>query len=136
MRTVQQSKSNSIRREREEKEMNVSMGICLALDKFFNEVPYSLEWGKARNGRLGVIITYTDFMSEALVKNILRDIIPSEVHFVLKREYSDAAIAKILLEEYKHNRSAMVDCFNGSLVTEPIRIFVNRKLDAVEMIEV
>lgn len=113
---------------------DVCVKVSLLLDKFFGEVKHSFDWAKSRRGRPGVIISYTDFMIEPLLKNMLRDIIPDEVHFVLKREYSDAAIAKALLEEYKKNRIAVVDCYGGSLTTEPVRAFVNRKLSVVEML--
>jgi len=65
---------------------------------------------------------------------MLADIIPSEVHVVLKREYSDRAISQILLQEYKKNRIAVVDCYDGELRPETVRAFVSRKLDGMEMI--
>lgn len=108
--------------------------IIARLDKFFGQVPYSVEWAKPRGGRLGVLITYTDFLSEHLVRRMLADVIPPEVRFVVKREYSDRAIAELLLKEFKKNKVAVVDCYGGELRPETIRAFVVRKLDGVEMV--
>lgn len=108
--------------------------IIARLDKFFGQVPYSVEWAKFRGGRLGVLITYTDFLSEHLVRRMLADVIPPEVRFVVKREYSDRAIAELLLKEFKKNKVAVVDCYDGELRPETIRAFVVRKLDGVEMV--
>lgn len=108
--------------------------IRLRLDKFFGKTPYRVEWGRARGGRVTALITYTDFMSERLTRQMLADIVPQEVRVVLKREYSDRAIAELLLKEYKKNRVAVVDCYDGELRPETIRGFVNGRLDAVEML--
>lgn len=108
--------------------------VIARLDKFFGQVPYSVDWAKSRGGRLGVLITYTDFLSEHLAKRMLADVVPTEVRFVLKREYSDRAISQILLQEYKKNKVAVVDCYGGELRPETVRAFVSRKLDGVEMI--
>ena len=80
------------------------------------------------------MVTYTDFFSEHLVGKMLGDAVPKEVHVVLKREYSDRAISQILLQEYKKNKVAVVDCYGGELRPETVRAFVSRKLDGVEMI--
>ena len=108
--------------------------IIARLDKFFGQGVYQVDFAKARGGRLGALVTYTDFLSEHLVGQMLADIIPSEVHVVLKREYSDRAISQILLQEYKKNRIAVVDCYGGELRPETVRAFVFRKLDGMEMI--
>lgn len=108
--------------------------IIARLDRFFGQVPYSAEWAKARSGRLGVLVTYTDFLSEHLAKQMLADVIPPEVRFAVKREYSDRAVSQILLAEYKKNKVAVVDCYGGELRPETVRAFVMRKLDGVEMI--
>lgn len=108
--------------------------IIERLDKFFGQVPYSVDWAKSRGGRLGVLITYTDFLSEHLAKQMLLDVVPNEVRMVLKREYSDRAVSQILLQEYKKNRIAVVDCYGGEIHPETIRSFVGRKLDAEEML--
>ena len=108
--------------------------IIARLDEFFGQVPYSVDWAKSRGGRLGVLITYTDFLSEHLAKRMLTDVVPTEVRFVLKREYSDRAISQILLQEYKKNKVAIVDCYGGELRPETVRAFVSRKLDGVEML--
>ena len=108
--------------------------IIVRLDKFFKGTPYSVEWGKARGRRMGVAITYTDFFSEVLTRQMLADVIPSDVRFTVRREYSDKAIAQILLKEYKKNRVAIVDCYNGELRPETIQGFVGRVLGGVEML--
>ena len=108
--------------------------IIARLDKFFGQGVYQVDFAKARGGRLGALVTYTDFLSEHLAGQMLADIIPPEVHVVLKREYSDRAISQILLQEYKKNRIAVVDCYGGELRPETVRAFVSRKLDGMEMI--
>ena len=108
--------------------------VIARLDRFFGQVPYSVDWAKSRGGRLGVLITYTDFLSEHLAKQMLTDVVPPKVRFVVKREYSDRAVSQILLSEYKKNKVAVVDCYGGELRPETVRAFVSRKLDGVEMI--
>ena len=115
-------------------ETKIKQDVREKLDKFFGCSPYEAEWGRAGGNRLGVIISYTDFFSEHLVKQMLADILSPDIHVVLKREYSDQAIARLLLQEYKKNRIAVVDCYDGELRPETVRAFVSRKLDGVEMI--
>lgn len=112
----------------------VCQDVIARLDKFFGTTPYSLEWSRARNGRTSVVIIYTDFFSELLTKQMLADVIPADIRFSVRREYSDKAIAQILLKEYKKNRVAIVDCYNGELRPETIQGFVMRSLGGVEML--
>lgn len=108
--------------------------IVTRLDKFFGVTPYVVDWKRFREGKSGIAITYTDFFSKQLTRQMLTDVLPKGLYFTLKREYSDKAIARILLNEYKKNRVAIVDCYNGELHPETVCDFVNRKLDMVEMI--
>jgi hypothetical protein len=85
-------------------------------------------------GGLSAMVTYTDFFSEHLVGKMLGDAVPKEVYVVLKREYSDKAVVKVLLDEYKRNRVAVVDCYNGELRPQTIRDFVNRALEKQEIL--
>lgn len=123
-----------MKRARKQDVNRMCQEIIARLDKFFGTVPYSVEWAKGRSGRLGAVITYTDFLSEQLAAKMMSEFMPKEVKVVLKREYSDRAISKILLQEYRKNRIAVVDCYGGELRAEPVRVFVNGKLDAVEML--
>lgn len=125
--------STSVRKPKAD-DTKLRQEIIARLDKFFGQGVYQVDFAKARDGRLGALVTYTDFLSEHLAGQMLADIIPSEVHVVLKREYSDRAISQILLQEYKKNRIAVVDCYGGELRPETVRAFVSRKLDGVEMI--
>ena len=125
--------STSVRKPKAD-DTKLRQEIIARLDKFFGQGVYQVDFAKARGGRLGALVTYTDFLSEHLAGQMLADVIPSEVHVVLKREYSDRAISQILLQEYKKNRIAVVDCYDGELRPETVRAFVSRKLDGVEMI--
>ena len=125
--------STSVRKPKTD-DTKLRQEIIARLDKFFGQGVYQVDFAKARGGRLGALVTYTDFLSEHLAGQMLADIIPSEVHVVLKREYSDRAISQILLQEYKKNRIAVVDCYDGELHPETVRAFVSRKLDGMEMI--
>ena len=125
--------STSVRKPKAD-DTKLRQEIIARLDKFFGQGVYQVDFAKARGGRLGALVTYTDFLSEHLAGKMLADIIPSEVHVVLKREYSDRAISQILLQEYKKNRIAVVDCYGGELRPETVRAFVSRKLDGMEMI--
>lgn len=125
--------STSVRKPKAD-DTKLRQEIIARLDKFFGQGVYQVDFAKARGGRLGALVTYTDFLSEHLAGQMLADIIPSEVHVVLKREYSDRAISQILLQEYKKNRIAVVDCYGGELRPETVRAFVSRKLDGMEMI--
>ena len=125
--------STSVRKPKAD-DTKLRQEIIARLDKFFGQGVYQVDFAKARGGRLGALVTYTDFLSEHLAGQMLADVIPSEVHVVLKREYSDRAISQILLQEYKKNRIAVVDCYDGELHPETVRAFVSRKLDGVEMI--
>lgn len=104
------------------------------LDKFFGTAPYRMEWAKSRKGRVGVMITYTDFLSVHLVRKLLEDIVPARIKVALVREYSDEAVSRILLQEFRKNRVAVVDCYGGELHPETIRNFVRQRLDEVEML--
>ena len=125
--------STSVRKPKAD-DTKLRQEIIARLDKFFGQGVYQVDFAKARGGRLGALVTYMDFLSEHLAGQMLADIIPSEVHVVLKREYSDRAISQILLQEYKKNRIAVVDCYGGELRPETVRAFVSRKLDGMEMI--
>lgn len=125
--------STSVRKPKAD-DTKLRQEIIARLDKFFGQGVYQVDFAKARGGRLGALVTYTDFLSEHLAGQMLADVIPSEVHVVLKREYSDRAISQILLQEYKKNRIAVVDCYGGELRPETVRAFVSRKLDGMEMI--
>ena len=125
--------STSVRKPKAD-DTKLRQEIIARLDKFFGQGVYQVDFAKDRGGRLGALVTYTDFLSEHLAGQMLADIIPSEVHVVLKREYSDRAISQILLQEYKKNRIAVVDCYGGELRPETVRAFVSRKLDGMEMI--
>ena len=125
--------STSVRKPKAD-DTKLRQEIIARLDKFFGQGVYQVDFAKARGGRLGALVTYTDFLSEHLAGQMLADVIPSEVHVVLKREYSDRAISQILLQEYKKNRIAVVDCYGGELRPETVRAFVSRKLDGVEMV--
>ena len=125
--------STSVRKPKAD-DTKLRQEIIARLDKFFGQGVYQVDFAKARGGRLGALVTYTDFLSEHLAGQMLADVIPSEVHVVLKREYSDRAISQILLQEYKKNRIAVVDCYGGELRPETMRAFVSRKLDGMEMI--
>ena len=131
--TIPLKTSTSVRKPKAD-ETKLRQEIIARLDKFFGQGVYQVDFAKARGGRLGALVTYTDFLSEHLAGQMLADIIPSEVHVVLKREYSDRAISQILLQEYKKNRIAVVDCYGGELRPETVRAFVSRKLDGMEMI--
>lgn len=134
MQAAQHTGGQSRKRNTKPVDTKVYQDIIERLDKFFGEVPYKLEWTKARNGREGVRITYTDFFSERLVRSMLQDVLPPEIRYEVKREYSDKAIARILLDEYKKNRVAIVDCYEGKLRPETIKGFVDCKLDTIEML--
>ena len=125
--------STSVRKPKAD-DTKLRQEIIARLDKFFGQGVYQVDFAKARGGRLGALVTYTDFLSEHLAGQMLADVIPSDVHVVLKREYSDRAISQILLQEYKKNRIAVVDCYGGELRPETVRAFVSRKLDGMEMI--
>ena len=125
--------STSVRKPKAD-DTKLRQEIIARLDKFFGQGVYQVDFAKARGGRLGALVTYTDFLSEHLAGQMLADVIPPEVHVVLKREYSDRAISQILLQEYKKNRIAVVDCYGGELRPETVRAFVSRKLDGMEMI--
>ena len=131
--TIPLKTSTSVRKPKAD-DTKLRQEIIARLDKFFGQGVYQVDFAKARGGRLGALVTYTDFLSEHLAGQMLADIIPSEVHVVLKREYSDRAISQILLQEYKKNRIAVVDCYGGELRPETVRAFVSRKLDGMEMI--
>ena len=120
--------------DRKAVDAKVCREVIERLDKFFKGTPYSLEWSRARNGRIGVVIAYTDFFSEVLTRKMLTDVIPQNIRYSVRREYSDKAIAQILLKEYKKNRVAIVDCYNGELRPETIQGFVGRVLGGVEML--
>ena len=128
------SKTNSTRTGDSKSGREKLEEVSKLLDKFFGEVPHKLEWATARNGRVGVMVTYTDFLSEPMATRMLADVLPKGVRCVLKRLYSEKVIANLLVGEYKKNKIGIVDCQEGSLTTEPIWMYVHRKLSTVEMV--
>lgn len=134
MKTVQTTQQTQKKKQCNTVFARLYASVIERLDKFFGTAPYTLEWARSESGRAGVLITYTDFLSEGLVYQLLEDIIPKEVKVSIVREYSDNAVARILLQEYRKNRVAVVDCYGGELRPETIRNFVRQKLDAVEML--
>lgn len=132
MRTVTTTQSSRSKAKRQDSD-KVCLEVSMKLEKFFGSVEHELFWAKARNGKLGVMITYKDFLSVGLLRQMLKDIVPSDIHVNLKREYSDKVLARTLLDEFKKNRIGVVDCYGGSVVTEPIRAYVYRLLAAAEL---
>ena len=115
--------STSVRKPKAD-DTKLRQEIIARLDKFFGQGVYQVDFAKARGGRLGALVTYTDFLSEHLAGQMLADIIPSEVHVVLKREYGELTIMLTLLKLYKENRVAIVDEINGELRSYQIRHYV------------
>lgn len=135
MQTMQQQpKGSSSSRRPKKDDARLRQELVSLLDKFFEGTSYSLVFGRNKEGRLDAMVVYVDFLSEHLVGKMLADAIPKEVHVVLKREYSDKAVAKVLLDEYRRNRVAVVDCYNGELRPQTIRDFVGRALERQEIL--
>lgn len=129
----QQPKGSAGRRRPKADEAKLRQELVSILDKFFEGTPYTVVFERRTAGGLSAMVVYTDFFSEHLVGKMLSDAVPKEVHVVLKREYSDKAVARVLLDEYKRNRVAVVDCYNGELRPQTIRDFVNRSLENKEI---
>lgn len=135
MQTMQQQpKGSSSSRRPKKDDSRLRQELVSLLDKFFEGTSYSLVFGRNKEGRLDAMVVYVDFLSEHLVGKMLADAIPKEVHVALKREYSDKAVAKVLLDEYRRNRVAVVDCYNGELRPQTIRDFVGRALERQEIL--
>lgn len=130
----QQPKGSAGRRKPKADEAKFRQELISVLDKFFEATPYSAVIERRTDGGLSAMVTYVDFFSEHLVGKMLMDAVPKEVHVVLKREYSDKAVAKVLLDEYKRNRVAVVDCYNGELRPQTIKDFVNKALEKQEIL--
>lgn len=130
----QQPKGSAGRRKPKADEAKFRQELISILDKFFEATPYSAVIERRTDGGLSAMVTYVDFFSEHLVGKMLMDAVPKEVHVVLKREYSDKAVAKVLLDEYKRNRVAVVDCYNGELRPQTIKDFVNKALEKQEIL--
>lgn len=130
----QQSKGSGGKRRTKADEAKFRQELISILDKFFEATPYSAVIERRTDGGLSAMVTYVDFFSEHLVGKMLMDAVPKEVHVVLKREYSDKAVAKVLLDEYKRNRVAVVDCYNGELRPQTIKDFVNKALEKQEIL--
>ena len=133
MQTTGQTKTPTVK-ERKNRDTKLRQEIVGNLDRFFAGTPYSVEWVRSGSGKLGISVTYTDFFSERLVSQMMEDVVPSDVTVKLARVYSDKAVAEVLLQEYKRNKVAVVDCYEGQLHPQTVKVFVDRKLSAVEMI--
>ena len=130
----QQPKGSAGRRKPKADEAKLRQELVSILDKFFEGTSHTVVFARRTGGGLNAMEAYTDFFSEHLVGQMLADAVPKEVHVVLKREYSDKAVAKVLLDEYKRNRVAVVDCYNGELRPHTIRDFVNKALEKQEIL--
>ena len=134
MQEVHQTKGLSRKRTIKSGSSMIRQEIISRLDKFFAGVPYTVSFESRMDGKIGASVTYTDFFSERLVGQMMEGLMPDGVCLSLKREYSDKAVVQVLLQEYKRNKVAVVDCYNGELRPETIHDFVGRKLDGVEMV--
>ncbi len=130
----QQPKGSHGRRKPKADEAKLRQELVSILDKFFEGTSYTVVVERRTDGGLSAMVVYTDFFSEHLVGQMLSDAVPKEVHVVLRREFSDKAVAKVLLDEYKRNRVAVVDCYNGELRPQTMRDFVNRALEKQEIL--
>lgn len=130
----QQPKGSHGRRKPKADEAKLRQELVSILDKFFEGTSYTVVVERRTDGRLSAMVVYTDFFSEHLVGKMLADTLPKEVHVALKREYSDKAVEKVLLDEYKRNRVAVVDCYNGELRPQTIKDFVNKALEKIEIL--
>ena len=130
----QQPKGSNGRRKPKADEAKLRQELVSILDKFFEGTSYTVVFERRTGGGLNAMVAYTDFFSEHLVGQMLADAVPKEVHVVLKREYSDKAVAKVLLDEYKRNRVAVVDSYNGELRPQTIKDFVNKALEKQEIL--
>lgn len=104
-----------------------------AIENLLDEVDHTVDWFQVGK-RVGIQVTYTDFLSYSTVERMLHSIVPENIKIILKRELSDVAVARFLIREYKKNDIAIVDCINGSIVAEPIRDFIRRKLVDLEIV--
>lgn len=134
MKVSQSVSSSRRRRPSKSDETKLYQDIIARLDGFFKETPYKVEWDRHFDGKITAVVVYTDFFSEHLLRKMLVDVMPAGMEFEVKRTYSDKAVSQILLNEYKKNRVAVVDCYNGELCPETIKDFVSRKLGSVEML--
>lgn len=135
MQTAQQQPKGPARRRRPKADdAKLRQELVSILDKFFESTSYTVVFERRKEGGLSAMVVYTDFFSEHLVGKMLVDSVPQEVHVILKREYSDKAVAKVLLDEYKRNRVAVVDCYNGELRPQTIKDFVCQLLGKQEIL--
>ena len=130
----QQPKGSAGRRKPKADEANLRQELVSILDKFFEGTSYTVVFNRRTGGGLSAMVTYTDFFSVHLVGQMLGDAVPKDIHVALKREYSDKAVAKVLLDEYKRNRVAVVDSYNGELRPQTIKDFVNKALEKQEIL--
>lgn len=115
------------------KQMEDYFNINTAIENLFDEVDHTVDWFEV-DKKVGIQVTYTDFLSYNTIERMLRSIVPGNVKIILKRELSDMAVARFLMREYKKNDIGIVDCINGSLMVEPIRDFIRRKFVGVEVV--
>ena len=134
MQTTQQPKGSTGRRKPKADDAKLRQELISILDKFFEGTSYTVMFEQRKGGGLRAMVVYTDFFSEHLVGKMIADAVPKELHVVLKREYSDKAVAKVLLDEYRRNRVAVVDCYNGELRPQIIKDFVNKSLEKCEIL--
>ena len=130
----QQPKGPGRRRKSKADDAKLRQELVSIFDKFFEGTSHTASFERRTGGGLNVLVVYTDFFSEHLVGKMLADAVPKEVHVALKREYSDKAVEKVLLDEYKRNRVAVVDSYNGELRPQTIKDFVNKALEKQEIL--
>lgn len=102
--------------------------MCSRLETLFMGVEHQINFfsdGK----RMVADVVYTDFLPVITIKEVVRKMLPESFHLSIHREYSPKVIATFLYEEFCRNNIAIIDCINGSLEAQPIRQFVNDRLD-------
>lgn len=123
------AKNEKVTEQQKEDYFNVNTSI----ENLFDEVEHTIDWFTVGK-KVGVQITYTDFLSCRTVERLLHSIVPDNIKIILKRELSDTAVARFLIHQYKKNEVGIVDCVNGSIIAEPIRDYVRRKFINQEVV--
>lgn len=123
------AKNEKVTEQQKEDYFNVNTSI----ENLFDEVEHTIDWFTVGE-KVGAQITYTDFLSCRTVERLLHSIVPDNIKIILKREFSDTAVARLLIYQYKKNEVGIVDCINGSITAEPIRDYVRRKFINLEVV--
>ena len=83
---------------------------------------------RGKNPKKMLIVTYEDYKPEVLLQDEAQQTVGDDWDVVLKRTYSEYAIANLFMQAYRENKISICYQNGNGIVCDPIRAYVIRTL--------